>query len=174
MARALSPCATTKETRTVAHLNYHLWPDHGVPDSVQAVLQLSETLRGLLRQSEKGGVSGVSGTDTDSPVCVTLLQLLRQSEKGGVSGTGANSPISVVHCSAGIGRTGAFIAIDIIQRRLLALQASGGEVSNDKLKDSINVLAVVQRLRQQRRGMVQTLEQYQLIYRALITHYESA
>jgi len=61
----------------------------------------------------------------------------------------------VVHCSAGIGRAGTFIAIDILIRKF-----SKGKL--DLL--SLNVMETVKRLRLQRRGMIQTFDQYQFIY----------
>ncbi|KAK9886509.1 hypothetical protein WA026_016788 [Henosepilachna vigintioctopunctata] len=60
----------------------------------------------------------------------------------------------VVHCSAGIGRTGCFLAI------LNGIQ---------QLKNNLNVdvLAILCSLRLNRGGMVQTAEQYELIHRVL-------
>jgi len=62
----------------------------------------------------------------------------------------------VVHCSAGIGRAGTFIAIDILILRFLR-----GRL------DHLSVMDCVMKLRLQRRGMIQTFEQYQFIYSAL-------
>lgn len=60
------------------------------------------------------------------------------------------SPI-VIHCSAGVGRTGTFIALDIIMQRL-------------KYEFKINIYETVKKLRFQRMKMVQTLEQYMFLY----------
>eukprot|EP00116_Pleurobrachia_bachei_P003578 sb/3463840/ len=66
------------------------------------------------------------------------------------------SPL-VVHCSAGLGRTGCFIAVDI------GIQA----LRQDKVVD---VLKIVASMRLDRGGMVQTLEQYEFIHRALLRY----
>lgn len=62
---------------------------------------------------------------------------------------------SVVHCSAGIGRTGCLIAIDI------GIQ---GILQGDP---KIDILRIVSTMRQDRAGMVQTRDQYRFIHQAL-------
>ncbi|XP_029564675.1 tyrosine-protein phosphatase non-receptor type 11 [Salmo trutta] len=66
----------------------------------------------------------------------------------------------VVHCSAGIGRTGTFIVIDILI-----------DVIREKGVDcDIDVPKSIQMVRSQRSGMVQTEAQYRFIYMA-VQHY---
>ncbi|KAK2526418.1 Ptpn7 [Columba guinea] len=60
----------------------------------------------------------------------------------------------VVHCSAGIGRTGCFIATRIGCQQL-------------KDKGEVDVLGIVCRLRIDRGGMIQTSEQYQFLHHTL-------
>lgn len=60
----------------------------------------------------------------------------------------------VVHCSAGIGRTGCFVASSIGIRQL-------------REENSVDVLAIVCALRRDRGGMVQTAEQYEFVHRTL-------
>merc|ERR1711916_251240 len=61
----------------------------------------------------------------------------------------------VVHCSAGVGRTGAFCAAAICLQRL---QEEG----------KMDLYQVTKHLRTQRPGMVQTAEQYAFVYRVAI------
>ncbi|XP_039256903.2 uncharacterized protein LOC120333631 [Styela clava] len=60
----------------------------------------------------------------------------------------------IVHCSAGIGRTGCFIAISIGCRQL-------------KVEGKVDVLKIICQLRMDRGGMIQTWEQYQYVHVAL-------
>ena len=69
----------------------------------------------------------------------------------------------VVHCSAGIGRTGTFIVIDCI---LSSIEANGWD-------HEIDIQHSVQMVRLQRSGMVQTEQQYKFVYRA-IQHFVEA
>lgn len=66
----------------------------------------------------------------------------------------------VVHCSAGIGRTGCFLAILNGMQQL-------------KANKNVDVLAILCSLRLNRGGMVQTAEQYELIHRVLNLYAET-
>jgi protein tyrosine phosphatase len=68
------------------------------------------------------------------------------------------------HCSAGIGRTGCFIAIDLILDSISS-EVCGLEENNHF--PSIDIFRVVSKLRTYRMGMVQTLSQYLFIYHFL-------
>jgi len=72
------------------------------------------------------------------------------------------SPI-VVHCSAGIGRTGTFCTVHSALEKLhLHMKEKPNEAPE------FNVLQTVLRMREQRVGMVQTKEQYIFCYKALL------
>eukprot|EP00193_Tetraselmis_chui_P006571 CAMPEP_0177765284 /NCGR_PEP_ID=MMETSP0491_2-20121128/7912_1 /TAXON_ID=63592 /ORGANISM="Tetraselmis chuii, Strain PLY429" /LENGTH=216 /DNA_ID=CAMNT_0019281627 /DNA_START=433 /DNA_END=1084 /DNA_ORIENTATION=- len=81
--------------------------------------------------------------------------------------TGANKHPVVIHCSAGIGRTGTFCTIDIILRRLRQVIAQGEQLSEEEINEMSHVKKLVMALRDQRRGMVQTVEQYYFCYQGL-------
>ncbi|KAF4319938.1 hypothetical protein BBO99_00005742 [Phytophthora kernoviae] len=67
----------------------------------------------------------------------------------------------VVHCSAGIGRSGTFIAIDILLKRLhqvLTNRSSSADENAQAMQQALDISRVVHHLRSQRPGMVQTPE----------------
>ncbi|VDO07815.1 unnamed protein product [Rodentolepis nana] len=80
-----------------------------------------------------------------------LLMFLRRVNAEFVPEAG---PI-VVHCSAGVGRTGAYIVLDILLQQM-------------HHENAVDVLSVVTQLRSQRNFIVQTEEQYVFIYEALL------
>lgn len=63
----------------------------------------------------------------------------------------------VVHCSAGIGRTGTFIVIDTLVNYIKTMG----------LNCDIDIARTIQSVREQRSGMVQTETQYRFIYKAV-------
>uniref|UniRef100_A0A0N5C0G3 protein-tyrosine-phosphatase n=1 Tax=Strongyloides papillosus TaxID=174720 RepID=A0A0N5C0G3_STREA len=63
-----------------------------------------------------------------------------------VSSLESNEPL-IVHCSAGVGRSGSYILIDSIRKHLTR-------------NENINIYSHLQHMRQQRGKLVQTLEQY--------------
>uniref|UniRef100_H2Y7M9 protein-tyrosine-phosphatase n=1 Tax=Ciona savignyi TaxID=51511 RepID=H2Y7M9_CIOSA len=69
----------------------------------------------------------------------------------------------VVHCSAGIGRSGTFIGIDIIL----------DVIGQQGLDCEIDIQRTIQMVRGQRSGMVQTEAQYQFVYLAVKQHIET-
>uniref|UniRef100_A0A673NLE4 protein-tyrosine-phosphatase n=1 Tax=Sinocyclocheilus rhinocerous TaxID=307959 RepID=A0A673NLE4_9TELE len=87
-----------------------------------------------------------------------VLDFLEEVKMKQESITGAGA--IVVHCSAGIGRTGTFIVIDILI-----------DIIREKGVDcDIDVPKTIQMVRSQRSGMVQTEAQYRFIYMA-VQHY---
>ncbi|RVE56468.1 hypothetical protein OJAV_G00221570 [Oryzias javanicus] len=81
-----------------------------------------------------------------------LLQLMADVEADRRAAAAAG-PV-VVHCSAGIGRTGCFIATTIGCRQL-------------QVEGAVDVLSITCQLRADRGGMIQTGEQYEFVHHAL-------
>ena len=71
----------------------------------------------------------------------------------------------VVHCSAGVGRTGTFIALEFLIGELQSGAWEGWDDSNHANSDP--VYDTVNQLRMQRKTMVQSYEQYGFIYEVL-------
>ncbi|XP_071132314.1 receptor-type tyrosine-protein phosphatase epsilon-like [Mytilus edulis] len=65
-----------------------------------------------------------------------------------------NGPM-VVHCSAGVGRTGTFIAVDALYE-------------NSRNVGFIDIMEYVQMMRKDRMNMIQTHEQYEIVFEALL------
>ncbi|XP_078249454.1 tyrosine-protein phosphatase non-receptor type 7 isoform X5 [Pogona vitticeps] len=82
----------------------------------------------------------------------TLLHLVSEVEN--ILQAAENKGPVVVHCSAGIGRTGCFIATQIGCQQL-------------KDKGEVDILGIVCQLRIDRGGMIQTSEQYQFLHHTL-------
>ncbi|XP_062245322.1 receptor-type tyrosine-protein phosphatase eta isoform X3 [Platichthys flesus] len=100
----------TAETRSVRQFHFTAWPDHGVPETTELLIDFRHLVREHMDQYSR------------------------------------HSP-TVVHCSAGVGRTGTFIAID----RLIF------QIERD---DSVDIYGIVHDQRMHRTLMVQTEDQY--------------
>lgn len=119
------------ETHSVYHYWFPDWPDHRSPQDIDVLLDMSLDL-----------LDGNCLRDFDE---ATGEEVATAAEK---------SLLPVLHCSAGIGRTGCLAAI---------LNGLGQIRSNSE----VDVLGIVCNLRLQRGGMVQNSEQYELIHRSL-------
>ncbi|XP_041092103.1 tyrosine-protein phosphatase non-receptor type 22-like isoform X2 [Polyodon spathula] len=103
------------ECRAIYQLHYVNWPDHGVPDSLDPILEMIWEMRSYQEHD-------------DVPLCI--------------------------HCSAGCGRTGVICAIDYTWKLL----------TNGIIPENFSVFDLVQEMRTQRPSLVQTKEQYELVY----------
>ncbi|XP_072034937.1 tyrosine-protein phosphatase non-receptor type 5-like [Amphiura filiformis] len=87
----------------------------------------------------------------DNPI--TLLEMIKEVEISRSDPILPKGPV-VVHCSAGLGRTGCFIAISIGMRQL-------------EEENMIDILGIICQMRKDRGGMIQTNEQYEFLHQAL-------
>ncbi|XP_046382949.1 tyrosine-protein phosphatase non-receptor type 7-like isoform X2 [Ischnura elegans] len=88
------------------------------------------------------------------PSAKPLVAMALEVETARHNSDGSPKGPVVVHCSAGIGRTGCFIALSVGMRQLVA-------------DGNVDVLGTVCAMRYDRGGMVQTGEQYEFVHRAL-------
>lgn len=114
--------------RNVWHLRYTDWPDHGTPGDIQGFLGFMEEV------------------DTVRRLASGDQRLLRTR----------NAP-TVVHCTAGVGRSGVVILCDIL---LFCLDHNV----------PVDVPLVLSSVRMQRMLSVQTLAQYKFVYQVLIRY----
>ncbi|KAK3096744.1 hypothetical protein FSP39_002853 [Pinctada imbricata] len=121
----------TGESRQVYHLQFTSWPDYGVPRTASAFLDFLFRVRSCQVEATKSLGSSWQGH--------------------------SNGPPMVVHCSAGIGRTGTFITIDISLQRLEHI-------------GNIDVSETVRRIRSQRAFSIQMPDQFVFCHFAIIEH----
>lgn len=102
--------------------------------------------------------------------CIKLYLKMRELQKNR-----NNNEKTIIHCSAGIGRTAVFAAISAgIEKIDQLYKKYGNNISRDLLNNEINLTKFIIELRKQRDGSVQTWEQYCFIYDSLnmyIAHY---
>ncbi len=121
----------TDEVRQVAHFQFTSWPDFGTPRSAQAMLEFRDEVRSYQAKA----VERLGSVWTSHPL----------------------GPPILVHCSAGIGRTGTFCTLDISLSRLVDIH-------------TVDICNTVRRMRAQRAFSIQTPEQYKFCYFAIIEY----
>ncbi|KAL1791340.1 Tyrosine-protein phosphatase non-receptor type 21 [Sigmodon hispidus] len=121
----------TGQERTVWHLQYTDWPEHGCPEDLKGFLSYLEEIQSVRRHTN-------STSEPKNP----------------------NPPL-LVHCSAGVGRTGVVILSEIM---IACLEHN----------EVLDIPRVLDMLRQQRMMLVQTLGQYTFVYRVLIQFLKSS
>lgn len=152
---------------TVYHYWFHSWADHKCPRDVNALLNLSLDIlqEGSYDFSETSDVTDEQCMCSDSPrpspkfVFPPLEEQVPCPVEVSVSSplnfsVDNVSPPSIVHCSAGVGRTGCLIAI-----------LNG--IKQLRFEHKVDVLGIVCNMRLNRGGMVQNSEQYELVHKVL-------
>ncbi|XP_034484203.1 tyrosine-protein phosphatase non-receptor type 4 [Drosophila innubila] len=163
------------EQRHIHHMQYLAWPDHCVPSDPNLFLEFTERVRAarnrtLLQEieeslkqvrlldadaDENGGLmserkcaaSNGATPEDETPVSTSVHQCI----------SAANPPV-IVHCSAGIGRTGVLILMDTA----LALMEA---------REPVYPLDIVRTMRDQRACMVQNVSQYRFVCECICAAY---
>ena len=161
--------------RVVIHFWYLAWPDHNVPEDPNSLIQLIKhvekcrsnntnninainNLSSLSFSEKETNATTSSSSYSGSTSTLTNLNTSTSSSTSSTSSTSSSSSLGsgavLVHCSAGIGRTGCFLALAIGIKQLDS-------------ENMVDIVQIVCRLRKDRGGMRQTLEQYEFIYQVL-------
>ncbi|KAG4105079.1 hypothetical protein H8356DRAFT_1635991 [Neocallimastix lanati (nom. inval.)] len=133
-------------TREIIHLQFIAWPDHDEPNSISSFIDLIKISKEIKNSVQE------SDQYTDS-------------EK---------SALTIVHCSAGVGRTGTFMSLDMLFDFYYDLfqknenfTFKNQSLANKKLNSIDQIQECIVNLRKQRVMMVQSLQQLVFCYKAL-------
>lgn len=115
----------------VTHFQFTAWPDYGVPLAGREVIQLIAVVRAQQKDATQHII--ISGGSDDQ--CPPIL----------------------VHCSAGIGRSGTYCTLDHCM---------------DQIKETgkANIMGTVRKLRSQRACSIQTEDQYEFCYKTILEY----
>ncbi|XP_060532863.1 uncharacterized protein LOC132705916 [Cylas formicarius] len=138
------------EPRIVHHYWLSNWPDHKMAKPEQVLKIAVDVLNFIECEKVDGAARAASTSRAQIPTCKHKTVPSHERKR---SMENVKLP-AIIHCSAGIGRTGCFLAI---LNGIQQLRASS----------NVDVLAILCSLRLNRGGMVQTAEQYELIHRVL-------
>jgi len=115
----------------------------------------------------------ITWLDHMTPHPESILHMMEKVNSDG--NTKTQQPAQLVHCSAGIGRTGTWIAIqymiDLLNKAFVEDVALRVKTKGKEYKmPTINLMKVVDMLRTQRAGMFTSIDQYQFLYETCRAH----
>jgi len=133
-------CKTSPNVeQKIVQIHFSGWPDFGKPQNTLSFLQLIgfiESYRHYCDEKKQEEMEGLMDMDDDN-------------EK-------IQAPPILLHCSAGIGRTGTLITCH-----------TAWQILNETSNDNVNIRDIVKNLRRDRTGMVQSVEQYVFIHEVI-------
>ncbi|KAK5707450.1 tyrosine protein phosphatase 1 [Elasticomyces elasticus] len=132
------------EEKEIRHLLFSGWPDFLIPegedrDALIKLVKLSDTLNASTKPTTNGRTHAKDEA--------------------------ASNP-RIIHCSAGVGRSGTFIALDYLLARLDAGTLDYMDAQQDPIAEAVDLL------RQQRMMMVQGESQFNFLYEVLKEKWE--
>lgn len=139
------------QEKDIYHLLFSGWPDFLVPEGEDRA-----ALTRLIQLSAK-----LNSAPSTSPAAAAAASA---QPNGTAASDFANSNQDnprIIHCSAGVGRSGTFIALDYLLSLLYSGQLDDIPADKDPIMDTVDLL------RQQRMMMVQSEGQYHFVYEAL-------
>jgi protein tyrosine phosphatase len=190
--------STPTGCRRVIHVHFTAWPNYGVPEDVEAFCAMLRTVCTLqdgcvLGASEHDALGASDGDQLVSSGEHAEVQLDAADRSfRAVAGVGAASPSAaaaaaageptastqlrdaqaaplLVHCSGGVGRSGAFVAVHSAWRAATSVEKENASPPSWWSSAGIQLGPIVTSMRQQRHPwMVETFEQYAFCYEALL------
>jgi protein-tyrosine phosphatase len=142
-----TPSGGSRETE-IQHLLFSGWPDFLIPEgedrtALVALVQFSASLNNRHPPSTPAQTNGTRQShDTETP-------------------DDDQSNPRIIHCSAGVGRSGTFIALDYLLSQLHSNQLDDVPPDKDPIAETVDLL------RQQRMMMVQGESQFNFLYEVL-------
>ena len=120
---------TKEEENNILQINYEGWPDKGVPSIENG--EVFNTFEKIIEEIDKKRKE-IDKKRKDWPI--------------------------VVHCSAGVGRTGTFISMYYLEKEIK------DQINQNKDKIEFNIFNLVRKIKEMRMHLVQVYEQYKFIY----------
>jgi len=124
-----------EDGRVVTQMQYLSWPDHGTPDDSTEFVEFVDEVRETRLKAATAAAAKTEGGETSAPP-------------------------TLVHCSAGIGRTGVLI---LMETALCLIEAD----------QPVYPLDLTRCMRDQRPAMIQTPSQYRFVCEAITSVYKS-
>ncbi|KPI88582.1 protein-tyrosine phosphatase 1-like protein [Leptomonas seymouri] len=146
----IRPCdAARQKEHKVTMVQYIGWPDRDVPNSTESFEELLNII--ATKTATKGKTTPTASASASASNANSRSKKCNPKDR---------KPLVLVHCSAGIGRTGtligAYTAIKLMEAGKLT-------------QDSIRKILVA--MRKARFGMVQRIEQYMFLYFIVLQHF---
>ncbi|XP_050528950.1 tyrosine-protein phosphatase 10D-like isoform X1 [Daktulosphaira vitifoliae] len=136
------------QKRVIRHFHFTTWPDFGVPSPPQTLCRFVRAFRDRIN----GGSAGMNPSEQSSQ---------------------HRWPV-IVHCSAGVGRSGTFIALDRVLQSIQDPHRPGTFLPPHVVAlKYVDVYGIVYAMRKERVWMVQTEQQYICIHQCVVSVLQS-